>query len=91
MIGGVAIVVLFVGLWTRSYLRAGQLLQAEGEVDHAAIEQWLETNTDSGDDGVASGTGWTEFVESVDEPRLAPLTNIDRNFTDEDASDSRRT
>lgn len=91
VIGGAAIVVLFVGLWTRSYLRAGQLLQAEGEVDHAAIEQWLETNTDSGDDGAASGTGWTEFVESVDEPQPASLTNSDRNFTDEDASDRRRT
>ena len=90
IIGGAGIVVLFVGLWTRNYLRAGQLPHAEGEVDHAKIEQWLETNTDSDDDGIASGNGWTEFVESVEEPRPESLPNLDRNSPDRGASDSRR-
>ncbi len=88
--GGAGVVVVFVGLWTRNYLRAGTLLQTEGEVDHAAIEQWLDTNTNSGDDDIASGAGWTEFVESVEEPRSASLSNLDRNSQDGDASDGRR-
>lgn len=88
--GGAAIVVGFVGLWTRRYLRAGQLQHDEGEVNHAAIEQWLDNNTNSGDDGIASGVGWTEFVESVEGPRPASLTNLDRNTLDGDVSDSRR-
>ena len=88
--GGAAFVVVFVGLWTRNYLRAGAMIHAEEVVDHAAIENWLDNNTNSVDDGIASGAGWTEFVESVEEPRPASLPNLERNSLDGDVPDSRR-
>jgi len=66
------------------------MIHAEEVVDHAAIENWLDNNTNSVDDGIASGAGWTEFVESVEEPRPASLPNLERNSLDGDVPDSRR-
>lgn len=96
MLGCVAVVGLIM-LWTKRYLAFGQVLAREPQpVDHAAIENWLESGASAAESDLDEQTAdpeelWAEDSDTDEELRPESLHNLDSNSLSRDAQDDKST